>query len=337
MTPDIFVPFLDGLVDYDCRLCGARCCQTGGGLLVATPEESRVLKEKFPGLGLFFLKTHEAENGPMDIYRKYAPCWFLDGDGLCRIEKEHGLSAKPFACRHHPFYVMRGGGAYVVAGKGCAPGGLEGGLAVVRPARKRRLSREALLADAREAIQRDYLIGDLPWNPERLAAEKIILAGSAAFLDDADYLGFAAFQAAPGRDEETAAAIGRELGQKRRLWLEYLGMEELGFEDRALTRDLAALTSLLRVISPELRSLDLPEAAQALLVLQIHLRAMAGTPPARRTLKTMELVLRDVPLGLIFLTPDHLKLRSRPLEKRVAHLRALWLLSRRRAEERAGA
>ena len=94
-----YIPFLDGVIGYNCIACNAKCCR--GGHIGTLPHEKKFLLEKWPGLAAFQMESHENYT----VYRKEPPkCWFLQNDLRCRIESEFGKAKKPQVCRAHPIY-----------------------------------------------------------------------------------------------------------------------------------------------------------------------------------------------------------------------------------------
>jgi Fe-S-cluster containining protein len=99
-SPALYVPFLDGVLGYDCVACGAGCCKTG--TLGATAQERLYLLGRRPELDAFLDHAHDDR---YFAYRKLAPgCWFLRADGWCSIHADDDPRRKPLSCRSHPIY-----------------------------------------------------------------------------------------------------------------------------------------------------------------------------------------------------------------------------------------
>lgn len=98
----LYFAFPDGVYHYVCAECTALCCR-GHGFGGSLQREMRQLLSIYPALG------SAATSRQGDIVRFANPsggCHFLDGDNLCRIEKEHGKALKPGVCVLFPFNVF---------------------------------------------------------------------------------------------------------------------------------------------------------------------------------------------------------------------------------------
>ncbi len=93
----LYFPFLDGALRYDCVRCGARCCR-GLGFGVGRAELVPLVRRR-PQLAPF-VQPAGAHAAIIDFTDG---CWFLRGDGRCRVEAEDGRAAKPSVCRLFPF------------------------------------------------------------------------------------------------------------------------------------------------------------------------------------------------------------------------------------------
>lgn len=101
---NLYIPFPDGRIGYDCRACGSKCCRAGS--LRMTPNEHTLVLTQHPQLALFAAGIDAG--GRYHDYLKFEPqCWFLRPDGLCHIEQTRGRGAKPLICRSHPVYFQR--------------------------------------------------------------------------------------------------------------------------------------------------------------------------------------------------------------------------------------
>jgi Fe-S-cluster containining protein len=90
--------FPDRVFSYRCAGCAA-CCKGHGIGLDATGGEVAHLTRAYPQVVAFLRRRGDA----MTAFNPRDRCWFLDGDALCRIEREHGRSHKPASCRLFPF------------------------------------------------------------------------------------------------------------------------------------------------------------------------------------------------------------------------------------------
>lgn len=101
-TVSLFFAFPDGVYDYVCAECTALCCR-GQGIGGSLEREMGALLELYPALGSVCTSRVAQEVG---FITPTGRCFFLDGDNLCRIEKEHGTAAKPGVCLLFPFNVF---------------------------------------------------------------------------------------------------------------------------------------------------------------------------------------------------------------------------------------
>ncbi|MSP62130.1 MAG: hypothetical protein EXR72_17705 [Myxococcales bacterium] len=95
---ELYFPFLDGSLGYDCVRCGSRCCH-GSGFGVGRSQLVPLLLRR-PALAPF-VRASGAVATVLDLTDE--GCWFLRGDGRCGIEVEDGRDAKPSVCRLFPF------------------------------------------------------------------------------------------------------------------------------------------------------------------------------------------------------------------------------------------
>ena len=100
----------DGALSYDCVGCAECCKGLGIGLDAAGGQVARLV-EAYPELTAFLRKR----GSTWTAFNPRGRCWFLDPEGLCRIEREHGRAVKPASCRLFPFNrVFRLGGTLIV-------------------------------------------------------------------------------------------------------------------------------------------------------------------------------------------------------------------------------
>ena len=307
----LFIPFLDGLIDFDCAPCGGGCCQ--GGYIAASEHERAYLLREHPAIRFFATQ----ETGSLSRYRKYPGCWFLEEDGRCEIHRKHGCGAKPFVCRLHPFYVARCADGHVVVPSGCHK------ISATRRERPSHMSMASVRANAEESVERGFVFEELEWPTGRMGLEQGILADSARFLDDPDYIGFAASQLAATRPGGSPAGAREQLEESRHSWLTVLGAEDLDTRHPDVSYELVALTSILRVGHRSLRTLEQDRLPVALLALHLYMLLYSQGRSVERRLVTYESLLDDVPLGLAYAGRDVLKLKELPLATKLDHLRAI--------------
>ncbi|MHB1193675.1 MAG: YkgJ family cysteine cluster protein [Longimicrobiales bacterium] len=91
--------FPDGVFHYVCADCTALCCR-GQGFAGSLGREMGRLLTLHPELGNAVVGR---QGDVLQVATPTGRCHFLDGDDLCRIEKEHGRAAKPGVCMLFPF------------------------------------------------------------------------------------------------------------------------------------------------------------------------------------------------------------------------------------------
>ncbi len=105
-----YFTFSDGSLGYDCAACGQRCCR--GKTFAIDADELVPLLGRQPRLARHL---RLGGGGTLVAQNLTDRCWFLQGDGYCRIEAEDGRAAKPSTCRLFPFNrVFRIGNVRVV-------------------------------------------------------------------------------------------------------------------------------------------------------------------------------------------------------------------------------
>ena len=93
-----YFTFPDKVFSYECRGCGA-CCKGLGIGLDGSGGQVDGLIERYPQIIPFLRKRGLA----WTAFNPRGGCWFLDQQGLCAIERDHGRDAKPASCRLFPF------------------------------------------------------------------------------------------------------------------------------------------------------------------------------------------------------------------------------------------
>ncbi len=106
----VYFTWPDRRFRYECSGCGACCKGHGIGIDVAGGQLVQLLARR-PELTAFLRRRGDA----ITAFNPRDRCWFLEDDGLCRVEVEDGRAAKPASCRLFPFNrVFRIGGYTVV-------------------------------------------------------------------------------------------------------------------------------------------------------------------------------------------------------------------------------
>ena len=105
----VYFTWPDRRFRYECRGCGACCKGHGIGLDVAAGQLVQLVSRR-PELTAFLRRRGDA----ITAFNPRDRCWFLEDDGLCRIENEDGRAAKPASCRLFPFNRVFRIGSYTV-------------------------------------------------------------------------------------------------------------------------------------------------------------------------------------------------------------------------------
>jgi Fe-S-cluster containining protein len=105
----IYFTWPDGRFTYDCSGCG-ECCKGHGIGLDAAGGQVDDLVRLYPGLTPFLRKR----GATWTAFNPRGQCWFLTGEGLCRVERDHGRDVKPASCRLFPFNRIFRMGAWMI-------------------------------------------------------------------------------------------------------------------------------------------------------------------------------------------------------------------------------
>jgi Fe-S-cluster containining protein len=311
MRNDLYIPFFEDLIDFDCVECGMRCCESG--LIAATKKEAEILVREYPFMNFFLNKKEYRRLN----FEKYPRCWFLEKNGLCEIQRKYGYSLKPFICRLHPFYVAKCGESYIVTPSGCDR------LRAARKGRESSVSQAALLNNAEEAISCGFVREELEWSREKLDLEKIILRKSMEYLEASNYADFAAVQVSLAQKQNDLSEIRSRIRDAVELWTKFLGIEGLKLENATINFELTALTSILRATSGPLLKMEESRIPLALTALFVYMNLFSRSDGAERYLATYKLLLGDIPVALTYLTREDLRHKHLPLDKKLFYVRAL--------------
>lgn len=317
----IFIPFIDGMLNYDCQECNALCCKQNG-YIIMNAKDKKMLLQKYPSLRYFFVK----ETKKLYWIFRYSECWFLESDGLCYIQKKYGYSSKPFICGVAPFYVVKYADEYVVITKECPKLCVDKG--------NKNTSHKRIFKDAQETIDNDNVLEEISWSGRRLNLEKEILESSKMFLDRSSYLDFSAYQIAITKNEDMGK-IKSELLESVELWKSFLEIDELNMENKRLTYELTAITSLLRTGSFELSLMEAKKVPAALLALYFYMILFSKTRKAKTYVEIYKEILCNISLGLLYLKKDDLNIKSRSIEAKLNHLHLLQKLYIRKLMRKA--
>jgi Fe-S-cluster containining protein len=316
----IFIPFLDGILDYDCQACGNDCC--GAGNLVVSKKEKDILLKEYPLLDFFLDNTGDN----VWTYRKYPDCWFLDDRAFCRIESGAGYFLKPIICRLHPFYISAGRNEYVVIPSGCKK------LRVSDRNCKGRADHVSIISNARDAAALGLIQGNIEWLTEKVTLERRILKKCQKYLSHQSYLDFAACQYAITDSGITPFEARSRFYDRIMLWIRFLGLSNLILENGDVTYEMVALTPLLRAISPELRNMDDRKIPEVLLALYLCMLIFSQDSRVKRYVDTYLSVLTDIPLGLPLLNEGDIQIAHRSLRDKLYYVRTLSDIHKRASE-----
>ena len=283
----VFIPFADGLLNYDCNECGRDCCQEGA-IIMNSGEKVSLLKE-FPHLKHFLTK----DTGKVYRVSKYQKCWFLEADGSCHIHNKYGHSSKPLGCRMHPFFVVRCHDEYIVLVDDCP---------VIHASKgSPSVTHDRILKDIYQAISNDYVTDKIDWPASRLNLEKRILADAKMYLKSTNYLDFSAHQISLTTENKDINNIRTKLSESVELWKSFLKIDDLDLENQDLTYELTVLTSLLRVESLRLRRMEARQVPQTLLALYVYMILFSNNMPLKkRYINTFVEMLDDLPPELLY-------------------------------------
>lgn len=105
----VYFTWPDRRFRYECRGCGACCKGHGIGIDVAAGQLTQLVARR-PAIAAFLRRRGEA----ITAFNPRDRCWFLEDDGLCRVEVEDGRAAKPASCRLFPFNRVFRLGRYTI-------------------------------------------------------------------------------------------------------------------------------------------------------------------------------------------------------------------------------
>jgi len=308
----IFIPFLDGLLSYDCAKCAYSCCRSGNLII---DFKKNVLLERNPYLRYFFASKKRS------FYRtkRYGRCWFLKENGLCGIQTKCGYSAKPFICKLHPFYPLKCCDEYIVVIEDC--------FALYAGQGNSSINHKCILSNSQKAIAYNHVLDKIDWPKERLELEKEILEASRDFLHDSNYLNFAARQLLMTTKNKDINKIKSDLLKTVDLWKTFLKVNDLNMENKKITYELVVCTSLLRTWSI-LNRMKLSMVPVALLGLYFYMMLFARVHDSEvYYYSTFTELLHDISAGLLFLKKEDLSLRNASIEDRISCLRLLQSLN----------
>jgi Fe-S-cluster containining protein len=111
----VYFAFASGRLTYDCITCNAQCCR-GHGYEIAHGAELQQQLAISPAVRFFIDRCDAEAYAHYHVHNCAPACFFLDGNGRCTIQTDHGYDAKPETCRLFPFnHLQRVGGYLVVA------------------------------------------------------------------------------------------------------------------------------------------------------------------------------------------------------------------------------
>jgi len=276
----LYFPFLSGVLTYDCTSCDAPCCR-GTPIGIGRSRELVVLGSAQPRLPLFATPGH-AGSALLSIASPREACWFLDKNRRCRLERAMSRESKPAGCRLFPFHRFRAvGEALAVLPDFTCPIRIQS-----TPSEEGHASHDELVLEMHRTRvpPRGHTPlrapEDLEWR-RALKVERRILRTSASYLDATSYLPFAEKQ-----QEKTAVVMGMDYKPEALAALDAQIRTFLGVDPKPSafgTRDLVALTGVLRLMVSSLPRRDLPALLLALSILVDTYYEMKGAHPSPRT------------------------------------------------------
>ena len=105
----VYFTWPDKVFGYDCRGC-ADCCK---GLGIGLDEHGGQV-EKLVGLYPAITPFLRKRGATWTAFNPRGRCFFLDDQGLCQVEVDHGRDSKPASCRLFPFNRVFRLGAYTI-------------------------------------------------------------------------------------------------------------------------------------------------------------------------------------------------------------------------------
>lgn len=280
----LYFPFLSGMLTYECASCDAPCCR-GQAIGIGRSRELVVLGSAQPNLPLFATPGH-AGSALLSVSSPKEACWFLDKKNRCRLERAMDRDAKPAGCRLFPFQRFRAvGEALAVLPDFLCPLGV-----AEAPSDDGPMAHDELVLEMHRTRvpPRGHTPlrapADLDWR-RALKVERRILRTSASFLNDSHYLPFAIRQ-----QEKTSVVMGIDFDPDALTKLDAQIRRFLRVDPKPTmqgTRDLVALTGVLRLMVSGLPRRDLPALLLALSILLETYYEMKGAHPSPRTVVSM--------------------------------------------------
>jgi len=105
----VYFTWPDKVFGYDCRGC-ADCCKGLGIGLDELGGQVEKLVGLYPAITPFLRKR----GATWTAFNPRGRCFFLDDQGLCQVEVDHGRDSKPASCRLFPFNRVFRLGAYTI-------------------------------------------------------------------------------------------------------------------------------------------------------------------------------------------------------------------------------
>lgn len=307
----IFIPFLDRVLDYDCRKCSLLCCSRGPAVSITKKEKDFLLK-RYSTLKPFIIRGDEKKWK----LNQYGHCFFLEKNGMCFIQKRHGYLQKPFACRSVPFFLIKCRSEYVVYPHSVCN--------YLYARRNGKVSYKDILKNAKEGIRNSFYIGRINWSRERLRLERKITIQSSRFLKKSNYIDFAVFQNKIINQKKDEKVICWDFSRRITFWKEFLDMSRLNIEDKQLTYEVTVFTPILRITNNYLSKLNRNDVPLALLALYFLLLVLKGVKEKRIFLSVCQQVLNDLCLGLLSLKDKDLeKFKDRSMSEKIIYLQHL--------------
>jgi len=295
----IFKPFIDGIVKYDCKKCEGDCCR-GTIALRLTTRKKRILINHFPFLRYLFLRFLQSQTGRREselfYFPKYSGCILLDNKNLCSLHKELGYQQKALICRLYPYYTytskVRDEYVIIPDVHHCRT------LEIVSSKKlknKNKIKEESknILKQCKEQIKLKWFLTNINLTKGRLSLEKRIFQESKRYLDKTNYIEFAMRQIQMAYKGVSLEDIEQQVLKIIILWQQFLKIGDINLNNKRLTYELTAITSLLRFCEPEIDEKIYPMMLLALYILMlIYSRITKGKIYIPRYTAMLELAKR---------------------------------------------
>lgn len=249
----MFIPFMDGILAYDCKKCAGCCCKYG--TLALTDKESLKFFEEKPLLKYFA----NSYGGNLKSISRHSSCWFFDKSGLCKIEKEFGIQKKPLFCRAFPFKVVKCRNVFLIHVATICP---------TLTVKNRSSKRHRLIVNNAAEVITTGIVRKIKISKKRLVLEKRIFNCSKKYFNCPCYFDFVIAQKYIS-DTMSIKSVKSELDRRICFWLSFLKLDHLIFDNKKITRELTAITSIIRMLVWRTNKLVAPDILAAIYIFML--------------------------------------------------------------------